>query len=224
MECSAPFDPACLDALTSAAIDVDARETNAGDLTEAWSRFASGDRVLALTVRHEGRQIVVLGEPLEGGLTARQSHIVAMVCAGASLKQVAMEIGKGQPTVSKHVRDAVRRLGLVSHVALVNALGPWAACGRGAPGQLEGARVSPLRFDGQSFVVIGFSHGASRRPPSLTPAERAVAELVGRGFSNHAIARARHRSPRTIANQLAKTFDKLGVHSRVELVLALGVR
>jgi DNA-binding NarL/FixJ family response regulator len=224
MECSALPHPACLEELKATAIDVDAREAHAGDPAEAWQRFACGRHVLVTTLRHESRQIIVLGDPLFNGLTPRQSRILAMLCAGASLKQIAMEIGKGQPTVSKHVGDAVRRLDLVSHVALVNALGPWAAHGRGRSAPLPDARVSPLRVDGQSFVVVGFSHDEARRPPSLTPAERAVAELVGRGFSNHAIARARHRSPRTIANQLAKTFDKLGVHSRVELVLALGVR
>ncbi|HEY1953967.1 MAG TPA: helix-turn-helix transcriptional regulator, partial [Polyangiaceae bacterium] len=54
-------------------------------------------------------------------------------------------------------------------------------------------------------------------PPSLTRAERAVARRVARGESNAEIARARGSSPRTVANQVAQIFRKLGVASRAEL-------
>jgi DNA-binding CsgD family transcriptional regulator len=52
---------------------------------------------------------------------------------------------------------------------------------------------------------------------SLTPAERAVVELAASGLSNAAIARRRQSTPRTIANQLAAAYKKLGVGSRREL-------
>ncbi len=49
---------------------------------------------------------------------------------------------------------------------------------------------------------------------SLTDAEREVLELVGRGPSNRAIAKARGTTERTIANQVASTLRKLKVPSR----------
>lgn len=56
----------------------------------------------------------------------------------------------------------------------------------------------------------------------LTNAEKAVIELAASGLSNAAIARRRRASPRTIANQLAVAYKKLGVGSRRELRAKLG--
>jgi len=56
---------------------------------------------------------------------------------------------------------------------------------------------------------------------TLTAAERAVAALVVGGASNADIARARSTSARTVANQVARIYRKLGVGSRAELAAAL---
>ncbi len=60
----------------------------------------------------------------------------------------------------------------------------------------------------------------------LTPAERQVVLLIARGLSNADIARRRGSAPRTIANQAASVFRKLGVGSRLELgaLIARGER
>jgi DNA-binding CsgD family transcriptional regulator len=51
----------------------------------------------------------------------------------------------------------------------------------------------------------------------LTPSERDVVALALQGQPNAAIASARGRSSRTVANQLAAIYAKLGVRSRREL-------
>jgi DNA-binding CsgD family transcriptional regulator len=51
----------------------------------------------------------------------------------------------------------------------------------------------------------------------LTQAETEVLGLVSRGLSNKAIAQARGASPRTVANQLASVYAKLGISGRREL-------
>jgi DNA-binding CsgD family transcriptional regulator len=56
----------------------------------------------------------------------------------------------------------------------------------------------------------------------ITAAEREVAACVARGWSNAAIAAARHVSARTVANQLSAIYRKLRVASRYELVALLG--
>ena len=70
---------------------------------------------------------------------------------------------------------------------------------------------------GQEFVVLSYSVSANELPPGLTDAERAVVAAVLDGRSNAAIATMRGTSPRTIANQVAAVFRKLGVRSRTEL-------
>src|SRR5262249_8382167 len=51
----------------------------------------------------------------------------------------------------------------------------------------------------------------------LTPGEREVIELVLQGQSNSEIARMRGTSFRTVANQIASIYRKVGVKSRREL-------
>lgn len=48
----------------------------------------------------------------------------------------------------------------------------------------------------------------------LTASEREVLRQAARGLSNSAIARLRGRSERTIANQLASAYAKLGIEGR----------
>jgi DNA-binding CsgD family transcriptional regulator len=52
----------------------------------------------------------------------------------------------------------------------------------------------------------------------LTPAEQAVLERLLAGESNVAIARRRGTSARTVANQVASIFKKIGVGSRRQLL------
>jgi DNA-binding CsgD family transcriptional regulator len=54
-------------------------------------------------------------------------------------------------------------------------------------------------------------------PGALSESERDVVTRALRGFSNAEIATQRGTSPRTIANQMARVFRKLGVQSRHEL-------
>ena len=60
-------------------------------------------------------------------------------------------------------------------------------------------------------------------PASLTRSELAVLVLVRAGLSNGEVAARRGRSARTVANQVASIFAKLGVRSRLEL-FALAAR
>ncbi|MEJ7731465.1 MAG: helix-turn-helix transcriptional regulator [Polyangiaceae bacterium] len=70
---------------------------------------------------------------------------------------------------------------------------------------------------GQEFLVLSYSLAMNEPPAELTDAERAVVAAVLEGRTNAAIASMRGTSPRTIANQLAAVFRKLGVRSRTEL-------
>jgi len=75
-----------------------------------------------------------------------------------------------------------------------------------------------LSFDyaGEEFIV--FSEPVAPRPcDGLTPSEKEILTDVARGRSNAAIARARGTSVRTVANQIAGLFRKIGASSRAEL-------
>jgi DNA-binding NarL/FixJ family response regulator len=61
-------------------------------------------------------------------------------------------------------------------------------------------------------------------PPVLSRSENAVATLLLTGASNAQIAAARAKSARTVANQIASIFRKLGVRSRGELAARFASR
>ena len=84
-------------------------------------------------------------------------------------------------------------------------------------------RSAEIVVNGETFVVLSVPLRSERSVEPLTTAERDIAAMVVDGMSNAEIARARGKSVRTIANQVASALRKLGVGSRVELssVLAL---
>jgi DNA-binding CsgD family transcriptional regulator len=84
-------------------------------------------------------------------------------------------------------------------------------------------RTAEFTVGEETFVLLSVPLRTERGVEPLTPAEREIAAMVVEGMSNAEIARARGKSVRTIANQVASAFRKLRVGSRVELssVLAL---
>ena len=72
--------------------------------------------------------------------------------------------------------------------------------------------------DGQELALFELAtSGSWPRVTGVTAAERAVLALAAAGLSNAETAARRGVSPRTVANQMASLFRKLGVHSRLEL-------
>ena len=84
-----------------------------------------------------------------------------------------------------------------------------------------GLRACPLTWDGKTSLVLSFPLPRPRWPASLTEAEREVATMLFEGTASAEMARRRGTSERTIVNQIASIFRKVGVGSRAELVARL---
>lgn len=69
----------------------------------------------------------------------------------------------------------------------------------------------------QAFAILEWPTAERQPHDPLPPAQREVLDLVLAGRSNAEIARVRRRSVRTIANQVASIFRRLGVGSRLEV-------
>jgi DNA-binding CsgD family transcriptional regulator len=69
-----------------------------------------------------------------------------------------------------------------------------------------------------SYQVIGIERPDSRLVSRLTPAEFLVARLLIEGKSHAEIAAQRRTTLRTVANQLATAFHRLGVSGRLGLI------
>jgi DNA-binding NarL/FixJ family response regulator len=58
------------------------------------------------------------------------------------------------------------------------------------------------------------------REAGLTPAEAAVLRLVAEGLDNREVAARLGKGEKTVRNQLSMIFDKLGVKSRAQAIVA----
>jgi len=103
----------------------------------------------------------------------------------------------------------------------------WVAAGREALG--DEARAAWERGAGLSVeeaaVMARRGRGPRRRPefgwPSLTPAERDVADLVARGLTNPEIAARLGVTAGTIKDHVSSALRKLSVRTRAELAAAV---
>jgi DNA-binding CsgD family transcriptional regulator len=79
--------------------------------------------------------------------------------------------------------------------------------------------LSACSYDhaGDEYVLFEWARAPAIDCSGLTRAESEVLDLVLGGKSNAEVASSRGRSARTIANQVAALFRKLGVGSRLEL-------
>lgn len=151
-------------------------------------------------------------------LTPREEQILAQLRLGLPLKVIALELGVHPSTVSTHVSSAARKLGAHNRVELARKDRPTSfteafedrSLPKEAPSGVLPKEVSAaINLDTESDPF-----------EMLSPAEREVARLAREGRSNAEIACARGTSPRTVANQLARIYKKLGVGSRVALAIA----
>jgi DNA-binding CsgD family transcriptional regulator len=78
-------------------------------------------------------------------------------------------------------------------------------------------RARIVRLGSHPYVLLSFKRKDAERTFGLTPAERRVALALLEGLSNAEIACLRGSSPRTVANQIASLYRKVGVRSRAEL-------
>ncbi len=208
------------DALRDAVRRIDLARSHAraepDEALELWQGLVCGRWSMVDHFDTDGRRYVVafrndvaIGDPR--GLTPREHEVAELVGVGESGKAISYRLGVSEAAVSAAVTSAVRKLGLAGRAELAAFFAP------------NGPRCRLTRFDvaGEPMLVARSVGLDRRRLRRLTEAECGVALDLLSGYTNEAIARARGRSPSTVANQIASIFDKLGVRSRVELAVAL---
>jgi DNA-binding NarL/FixJ family response regulator len=105
------------------------KELPAVELVAALEKVHSGERIVALDLveRPEGHTARGIG------LTPRETHVVALIAAGAPNKQIAAELGLTMNTVKSHIRTAYRAMGVSSRSQAVlwavehGVTAPWVA-------------------------------------------------------------------------------------------------
>lgn len=85
----------------------------------------------------------------------------------------------------------------------------------------DGFRSARLDYEGRTILVMSYEVPDWEFPPTLTTTEQAVLRAVLNGAGQQEIATARGVSYRTVANQVASAYGKLGVGSRAEVAALL---
>jgi DNA-binding NarL/FixJ family response regulator len=142
------------------------------------------------------------------GLSPRERAIVELALTGTSNKNIAYTLGLSPGTVAGHLQQALAKLRIKSRVELMRL-------GAGAAAQAPRAGAGDTEIGMLVVDKGGEAHAA------LTDAEDDVARLVADGLTNVEIAERRGSAERTVVNQIAAIYEKLGIGSRAELVLAL---
>jgi DNA-binding NarL/FixJ family response regulator len=103
------------------------KELPAHELVAALEKVYAGERIVALDLAPEPHS------PRALGLTPRESHVVALIAAGAPNKEIAARLGLSMNTVKSHIRTAYRAMGVTSRTQAVlwavehGITAPWIA-------------------------------------------------------------------------------------------------
>ena len=191
-----------------------------------------------------GRRYVLLrragARPL---VTERQRLVIGYRAYCQTLATIAAELDVSVPTIANELAVALHKIGLAYDTELPRIFGtglkllPTSATQR-TPRALSmnrlrrevarapfsvprGIRAERAAHRGKPAVRVSFPVPKVNWSESLTSAEKDVADDILAGLPNVAIGRKRGSSVRTVVNQVASIFKKVGAHSRLELCLVV---
>lgn len=179
---------------------------------ESWSHDAATWSVVA------SRSLGSLNAPLSG-LRVRDTEILEQALLCGDRKLVASDVGLSCSTIAVILQSCFQFMGLDCLPSRIPGLVVAAAHARRHLAASPGAFLKGTRARSRYTVRV-------RRPDNvlqewLAPAELAVIRLLIEGLSYAEIAGERQTSTRTVANQIASGFRRLGVSGRAELLCLL---
>lgn len=149
--------------------------------------------------------------------TPRERAILGRVISGELQKSVALDLQLAPSTVATDFARVLAKIGI--HRPSPTIPLPVVVLAQKA---LRVAPAADLELEesseGDGSVVIGAGRLDYRNCPSLTHAERAVAQLVAEGFTRKDIAHRRETSVHTVANQVSAVLTRLRVTGRFALI------
>jgi DNA-binding CsgD family transcriptional regulator len=196
------------------------------DLALLWRELVQGTSRVRTSFASEERCYLVL-EPLRESKVrarvpkAKKVRILESLFFLGAQKNVAIEFGVSLSSVAGVTKECLEALGLPSKPSRVSPLVIAAAHAARGDSVVCWGRASQVSHAGRSYRVVSLARPDAELASLLTPAQYEVVRLRVEGKSHVEIATCRHRSRRTIANQLAESFRRLGVSGRAELIRCL---
>ena len=197
------------------------------DLAQCWQELASGRQQIADGSASEEHYFLLLTRSAKvgrarRGIRARNFQVLNRVLLTPSRKKLSLEVGLSTSSIAALSKQCLELIGLSCTPYTVPPLlimAAAAAAGAQASGQLG---VSGERWTLQPhFELIRAPRPELKFASAFSRAEFDVAQRLLEGNSYAQIARHRRTSTRTIANQVASIFNRVGVSSRHELAQRL---
>ncbi len=191
------------------------RRSNPDEALDGWAALVEGRWSLLDSFESDGKRFVVAREnapamPDPRGLTDSERAVAQLAAHGHSNKLIAYELGFAIGSVAAYLAAAMRKLGCATRMALINRLQ-----------LLNSARLDRMAF-GREPLVVASEDAVTIHDARLSTAEQSILQAVLDGESQQSIATTRGTSARTVANQIAIAYRKLGLGSRRELVEWVG--
>jgi DNA-binding NarL/FixJ family response regulator len=203
---------------------------DAGDrvlLADVWQRLLEGAWTVVDAFSSTERCYLLVdargqaqGGSRQTARAARELAILQRALGGEMQKVVALELVRSGASISHAAANAMRRLGLEHSARRAPMLLILCACAHARHSTTAAARISPLDGDPGARFLISVERPDRELSDVLSPAERCVVSGIVDGRTNTAIA-GEAKSVRTVANQVASVFRRLGVGSRAQLLWLL---
>ncbi|MEI9947818.1 MAG: helix-turn-helix transcriptional regulator [Pseudomonadota bacterium] len=222
--CSRAGDPArnSLAMFRLLAAERDAALSQSFDLSRLWLELCRGTWRFRDTFPTENRYIALIEEPsvrFPQPLKACKLGVLKRVLLGDTPKAVAIELRMGLSSVAAAIQDCLLSMGIPGRLSQASVLLTMAACAAHQPERSPTlGRLSRVEADGEAYWVVSVMRPDLCFPVPLSHAEAAVVRELVAGRSHAQISNLRATSPRTVANQLAMVFRKLGVSGRGAVV------
>ena len=157
-------------------------------------------------------------------LSIRDTEILERALLEGVRKSVAVDFGLCPSSIAEILRRCFVFMGLSCWPSRIPLLLVMAAHAKHAPDAQRGAKM--LLAQNQQFLrqSISVARPDNELSEWLSPAEYAVTRLLIEGKSYQEMAKLRETSKRTVANQLASAFHRLGISGRAELLCLLAKR
>ncbi len=168
-----------------------------------------------LDVSRTDTQIRVLLRAGGAQVSGREYEILHAVMNGEADRDISRRMGISRQCVCGHLGNGLGKLGTDSRFS---ALQVWRGLTEIEKGRAGRALVGEVEYGGEKLLSIRCD--IPPRPEievRLSSAEHHVAWLVCDGLSNRDIAIERGTAERTVANQIASIFHKLGVCRRFDV-------
>lgn len=188
------------------------------ELRRLWQQLRSGAWQFRDTFSTDERYVAVLQTSAvvpAVPLHERKVAVLESVLLGTAPKVVALDNQRSLSSVTAAAQDCLRSMGLSSRASQTSVLLTMAVRAYHRPeSEPQLGQLSELHVDGEVYFVVSALRLDLQFPVPLSLAEAQVVRSLIAGHSHAQISGARATSPRTVANQLATAFRKLGVSGR----------